>query len=630
MRSSVIFFTALTITIVSCAVLKKSGETPEEEESRAVLRLKEINEELNRKKNYNTVAAWAYASNITEENLKLMNDVSVETAKYYKELASELKGFNAKEYKSEDLKRQIKKLSKLGYSALPSDKYKELLQAITWMESNYAKVKVCSYKDPKKCDLALEPEITEILIKSRDPEELKYYWKQWYDKAGTPTRESFNKYVQLNSEAAKLDGFKSGAESWLYEYEDDTFEKQLEDIFAQIRPLYEQLHAYVRFKLREKYGDGVVSEKGPIPMHILGNMWGQTWSEVAPILVPYPEKKLLDVTDEMVKQGYTPLSMFQKGDEFFQSLNMTKLPKDFWDYSILEKPTDGRELICHASAWDFYTKDDVRIKQCTRVTMDQFFTVHHELGHIQYYLQYQHQPSVYREGANPGFHEAVGDVLSLSVSSPKHLEKVGLLKDFKFDEESQINQLLNLALDKLAFLPFAYTVDKYRWGVFRGEIPSEEFNCKFWEMRAFYGGIEPPVERSEEDFDPPAKYHISSDVEYLRYLVSFIVQFQFHQAVCEKAGQFVPNDPEKTLLNCDIYQSPEAGNAFKEMLQLGSSKPWPEAMEILTGQRKMDASALIEYFRPLSEWLAKKNKELGAYVGWEKSTKCVKKSGYFY
>ncbi|XP_055703500.1 angiotensin-converting enzyme-like isoform X2 [Phlebotomus papatasi] len=613
------------IAIASGAVLKKSGETLEEEEARAEQRLREINEELDRKKNINTVASWAYASNITESNLKNMNDISVETAKYYKELAAELKGFNTKDYKNEDLKRQIKKLSKLGYSSLSSEKYKELLEAITSMESNYAKVKLCSYTDPNKCDLALEPEITEILISSRDPEELKYYWKQWYDKAGTPTRESFNRYIELNREAAQLDGYNSGAESWLDEYEDETFEAQLENIFNQIRPLYEQLHAYVRFKLGEKYGRDIVPEKGPIPMHVLGNMWGQTWSEIAQILVPYPDKKLLDVTDEMVKQGYTPVSMFQKGDEFFQSLNMTKLPQSFWDNSILEKPKDGREMVCHASAWDFYVKDDVRIKQCTRVTMDQFFTAHHELGHIQYYLQYQHQPSVYREGANPGFHEAVGDVLSLSVSTPKHLEKVGLLKDFKFDEEAQINQLLNLALDKMAFLPFAYTIDKYRWGVFRGEIQPSDYNCKFWELRAQYGGIEPPVTRSEDDFDPPAKYHISADVEYLRYLVSFIIQFQFHQAACEKAGQFVPNDPEKTLLNCDIYQSAEAGNAFKEMLQLGSSKPWPDAMQVLTGQRKMDAGALIEYFRPLSQWLEKKNKELGAYIGWEKSTKCVKK-----
>ncbi|GAB0091084.1 Angiotensin-converting enzyme [Sergentomyia squamirostris] len=621
MKIAVIGFTIALIAIAQgAAVVKKVGENLEEEELRAVNRLKEINEELDRRKNINTLASWAYASNITEENLKKMNDVSLETAQYYKELARELKELNNKDFKSEDLKRQIKKLSKLGYSGLPADKYKELLEAITWMESNYAKIKVCDYKDKTKCDLSLEPDLTEILIKSVDPEELKYYWKQWYDKAGTPTRPFFDKYVELNREAAKLDGFYSGAESWLDEYEDETFEKQLETIFEQIRPLYEQLHAYVRFKLREKFGNDVVSEKGSIPMHLLGNMWGQTWSEKAELLVPYPEKKLLDVTDELVKQGYTPVSMFEKGDEFFQSLNMTKLPASFWKYSVLEKPTDGRELVCHASAWDFYQNDDVRIKQCTRVTMDQFFTVHHELGHIQYYLQYHHQPSVYREGANPGFHEAVGDVLSLSVSSPKHLEKVGLLKDFKFDEEAQINQLLNMALDKMAFLPFAYAIDKYRWGVFRGEISPAEYNCKFWEIRAQYGGVEPPLVRSEKDFDPPAKYHISADVEYLRYLVSFIIQFQFHQAVCEKAGQFEPNNPEKTLLNCDIYQSAVAGNAFKTMLQMGSSKPWPEAMEVLTGQRKMDAGPLIDYFRPLSEWLVKKNKELGAHVGWEKST----------
>lgn len=251
--------------------------------------------------------------------------------------------------------------------------------------------------------------------------------------------------------------------------------------------------------------------------------------------------------------------------------------------------------------------------------MDQLLTAHHELGHIQYYLQYQHQPTIYREGANPGFHEAVGDVLSLSVASPKHLEKIGLLKDFVLDEEAQINQLYRVGLSKLVFLPFAYTVDKYRWGIFRGEIKPEEYNCKFWKLREEFSGIEPPAVRTEEDLDAPAKYHVSADVEYLRYLVSFIVQFQFHKSACEKAGEFVPGDATKTLQNCDIYQSKEAGNVFKAMLAMGSSKPWPDAMEVLTGQRKMDAGPLLEYFKPLNDWLVKKNKEIGAHIGWEKS-----------
>lgn len=339
-----------------------------------------------------------------------------------------MKKFHYKEYEDKDLQRKIKKLIKLGYAALPEDKFRELTEVVSDMESNYAKVKVCEYSNRKDCNLSLEPEITEILIASRDPEELKYYWTQWYDKAGTAVKDKFKRYVELNTEAAKLNDFVSGAEAWLDEYDDNTFEEQLEHIFEQIRPFYKELHAYVRYKLRAKYGDQIVKEKGPIPMHLLGNMWGQTWGSISDILTPYPEKQALEVTKEMVEQGYTPLSMFQKADEFFQSLNMTKMPEIFWQKSILEKPEDGRELICHASAWDFYQTDDVRIKQCTRVTMDQFFTAHHEMGHIQYYLQYQHQPTVYREGANPGFHEAVGDVLSLSVSTPKHLEKVGLLK----------------------------------------------------------------------------------------------------------------------------------------------------------------------------------------------------------
>lgn len=486
------------------------------------------------------------------------------------------------------------------------------------MQSNYAKVKICDFHHRTKCDLSLEPEISEILSKSRDPEELQYYWQQWYDKAGTAIRNEYKRYVELSNEAAKLNGFPSGAEEWLSEYEDESFEEQLEAIFSQIRPFYQQLHAYVRFKLRENYGKDVVSENGPLQMHLLGNMWGQSWGEVSELFIPYPHKKALDVTEEMVKQGYTPKIMFEKADEFFQSLNMTKMPDLFWQNSILEKPDDGRELVCHASAWDFYKTDDVRIKQCTRVSMDQFFTAHHEMGHIQYFLQYQHLPSVYREGANPGFHEAVGDVLSLSVSTPKHLNKVGLLKDYEYDEEAKINQLMGVALDKIAFLPFAYTIDKYRWALFRGETTTKD-NCKFWQMREEYGGIEPPVKRSNRDFDAPAKYHVAADVEYLRYLVSFIVQFQFHKAACEKAGQYVPGDPEKTLINCDIYESAEAGNAIKEMLSMGSSKPWPYAMQVLTGQRKMDAGALLEYFQPLQDWLVKQNKETGAFVGWEKS-----------
>nr|Q10715.1 RecName: Full=Angiotensin-converting enzyme; AltName: Full=Dipeptidyl carboxypeptidase I; AltName: Full=Kininase II; Flags: Precursor [Haematobia irritans exigua]AAA70427.1 angiotensin converting enzyme [Haematobia irritans exigua]prf//2210282A angiotensin-converting enzyme [Haematobia irritans exigua] len=565
--------------------------------------LQNINKELAKHTNVETEVSWAYASNITDENERLRNEISAENAKFLKEVAKDIQKFNWRTYGSADVRRQFKSLSKTGYSALPAEDYAELLEVLSAMESNFAKVRVCDYKNSAKCDLSLDPEIEEIITKSRDPEELKYYWTQFYDKAGTPTRSNFEKYVELNTKSAKLNNFTDGAEVWLDEYEDATFEDQLEAIFEDIKPLYDQVHGYVRYRLNKFYGDEVVSKTGPLPMHLLGNMWAQQWSSIADIVSPFPEKPLVDVSDEMVAQGYTPLKMFQMGDDFFQSMGLKKLPQEFWDKSILEKPDDGRDLVCHASAWDFYLTDDVRIKQCTRVTQDQFFTVHHEMGHIQYFLQYQHQPFVYRTGANPGFHEAVGDVLSLSVSTPKHLERVGLLKNYVSDNEARINQLFLTALDKIVFLPFAFTMDKYRWALFRGQADKSEWNCAFWKLREEYSGIEPPVVRTEKDFDAPAKYHVSADVEYLRYLVSFIIQFQFYKSACITAGEYVPNQTEYPLDNCDIYGSKEAGKLFENMLSLGASKPWPDALEAFNGERTMTGKAIAEYFEPLRVWL---------------------------
>ncbi|XP_068150839.1 angiotensin-converting enzyme [Drosophila tropicalis] len=593
------------------------------EEIQAKEYLENLNKELAKRTNVETEAAWDYASNITDENEKKKNEISAELAKFLKEVSADIQKFQWRSYQSEELKRQFKSLAKLGYAALSEADYAEFLETVSAMESNFAKVKVCDYKDDKKCDLALEPEIEEVITKSRDPEELKYYWREFYDKAGTPVRSEFEKYVELNTKAAKLNNFTSGAELWLDEYEDATFEQQLEDIFAEIRPLYEQVHGYVRYRLRKYYGDEVVSEKGPIPMHLLGNMWAQQWSDIAEIVSPFPEKPLVDVSDEMVKQGYTALKMFQMGDDFFTSMNLTKLPQDFWDKSIIEKPTDGRDLICHASAWDFYLKDDVRIKQCTTLTQSQLFTVHHELGHIQYFLQYQHLPFVFRTGANPGFHEAVGDVLSLSVSTVKHLEKIGLLTNYVRDEEARINQLFLMALDKIVFLPFAFTLDKWRWALFRGQVEKENWNCAFWKLRDEYSGIEPPVVRSEKDFDAPAKYHISADVEYLRYLVSFIIQFQFYKSACIKAGQYDASNVDLPLDNCDIYGSAAAGEAFKNMLSLGASKPWPDALEAFNGERTMTGKAIAEYFEPLRVWLEAENIKNNVHIGWTTSDKCV-------
>lgn len=428
----------IAICVVLCAVVLAVGLIlffkQSSEETRAREYLHRINDELNERKSKQAQAEWNFNSNITKYNEEQKDAASLENAKFAKQIAKEIQKFDYKSYKDEDLKRQFTKLSKLGYDALPDDKFKELNDALNAMQSNYAKVHICSYKNRTKCDLQLEPELTEILQNSEDPDELKYYWTQWYDSAGTPTRKDFDTYLRLNKEAALLNNFTSGAEAWLNEYEDPTMEQQMVEIFKEIRPLYQQIHAYVRHALRKKYGN-LVPEQGLIPMHILGNMWGQTWADgtLYQSTAPYPNKQSTDVTSEMIRQQFTPQKIFQVSEDFYKSLGMMELPQTFWQRSLLQKPNDGRELVCncnmsyilktqivnlilfflqkfkvcHAAAFDFYNGTDVRISQCTRINMDDLRVAFHEMGHVYYFLLYKDQPSVYREGANPGFHEVI-------------------------------------------------------------------------------------------------------------------------------------------------------------------------------------------------------------------------------
>ncbi|CAH2105253.1 unnamed protein product [Euphydryas editha] len=610
----------LVAAIVAVFVVATQGRDPDLEASEQEGReyIMHLDKMAGARKNRASLAEWAYTSNITEENEEKRIQVQLELSKQEKQAWEETKMYRWQDFQDFSLRRMFKKYSQLGVSALPDDKYKLLMQCVSGMESNYATSKICDYKNATKCDLALEPDITEIFAKSQDPEELKHAWLQWHDAAGAPARHNFTQYVQLENEAAKLNGFKDVAELWQSEYEVSDFEEQLAKLWEDVKPLYQQLHAYVRKRLRDKYGENIVSARGPIPAHLLGNMWAQTWNNIESFTRPYPDKKEIDITKAMKEQNYTPLKMFQMSDEFFRSLNLTAMPEKFWKNSIIEKPTD-REIVCHASAWDFYDGEDFRIKQCTTVDYEYFQTTHHEMGHIQYFLQYKHQPVVFRDGANPGFHEAVGDTIALSVSSPKHLRRVGLISGDAEDEQTEINQLYKMGIDKIVFLPFAYTLDLFRYGVFRGQTRAEDYNCHYWRLRDALQGVEPPAPRSERDFDAAAKYHVSADVEYARYYVSFIIQFQFHRALCQLAGEYVPEDLTKKLVDCDIYQSVNAGNALANMLKMGSSKPWPDAMEALTGQREMRADGLLEYFRPLYDWLQAENQRTGEYIGWEPS-----------
>uniref|UniRef100_A0A3P9JMD2 Angiotensin-converting enzyme n=1 Tax=Oryzias latipes TaxID=8090 RepID=A0A3P9JMD2_ORYLA len=491
------------------------------------------------------------------------------------------------------------------------------------METKYSVAEVC--REDGRCHPLDQG--SKIMAESRDYNELLFAWKGWRDAAGKVLRQDYERYVELANKAALvflihkpdedrwfirllspgeqvagLDGYSDNVASL-----NDTpiFEKDLESLWMELEPLYQNVHAYVRRALYKKYGPQHINLKGPIPAHLLGNMWAETWSGIMDFAIPYPCATQVDATPAMLAQGWNATRMFQEADRFFTSLGLLPMPEEFWEKSMLEKPSDGRQVVCHASAWDFYNRKDFRIKQCTVVAMDDLITVHHEMGHVQYFLQYKDQPVSFRDGANPAFHEAIGDVLAMSVSTPKHLKSIGLLDKVEENYESDINFLMSMALDKIAFLPFGYLMFQWRRKVFDGRIPPNEYNKEWWNLRLKYQGLCPPVARTEEDFDPGM--HLTKNVLFFRYFMSFIIQFQFHKALCEAANH---NGP---LHTCDIYQSKEAGKLLR---LLGSSKPWPEAMAMITAQSKMSAQPLMQYFEPLIQWLQRENQINGDVIGW--------------
>ncbi|XP_008300961.1 angiotensin-converting enzyme [Stegastes partitus] len=552
-------------------------------------------------------ASWTYNTNITDHNSKLQVNASLEEQAF-----AEAWGTTAKEVFSQEVlnsldpsdKKLMEKIMILGAANLPQQEREEYNTILSTMDNIYSTAKV--HPQPN-VSWSLEPELTNIMANSRSYKKLLYAWEGWHNASGVPLKELYPQFVQLSNKASQADGFADTGEEWRSWYESPTFEQDIDKLYRTIEPLYLNLHAFVRRQLYKKYGPKYINLKGPIPAHLLGNMWAQTWNNIYDMMIPFPDKPNMDVTEEMVRQGYNATHMFRVAEEFFTSLGLEEMPQEFWDKSMLVKP-EGREVVCHASAWDFYNRKDFRIKQCTTVTMEQLFTVHHEMGHIQYYLQYKDQPVGYRRGANPGFHEAIGDVLSLSVSTPKHLKTINLLETATSDPETDTNYLLKMALEKIAFLPFGYLIDLWRWGVFSGRTPPEMYNSDWWYLRTKYQGICPPTGRTEDHFDAGAKFHIPGNTPYIRYFVSFILQFQLHEKLCAAAKHTGP------LYTCDIYRSAEAGAILKKILQAGSSKPWPEVLQEAIGVNKLDASSLMEYFKPIITWLETQNK--GETLGW--------------
>ena len=572
------------------------AETAEEFVARANAELKELSREIG-------AAEWVRSTYITQDTAILAAAASERYAKWHSGMVQQALAYDGQEL--DPTTRRAIDLLKLGTSLpTPADpaKRKELTLIATELEGMYGAGQFCEGGECKSL-----PELEEVFIASRDYDELQKAWEGWRT-ISPPMREKYQRYVELVNEGAGELGYGDLGEMWRagFDMSPAEFQDEAARLWDQVKPLYEELHCAVRAKLGEHYGEDKVPQDGPIPAHLLGNMWAQEWGFIYDIMEPYPGVSDLDVDSTLKKKNYSPQEMVRSAENFYVSLGMDRLPETFWERSQFSKPRD-REVVCHASAWGLDGGNDLRIKMCIKQTYDELRTIYHELGHNYYQAAYKDQPPLFQGSAHSGFHEAIGDTVTLSMT-PSYLKEVGLINSAEESEKAVINRQMQMALDKIAFLPFGKLIDEWRWGVFSGDIKPEDYNKAWWEMRTRYQGIAPPSERGEDFFDPGAKYHIPGNVSYTRYFLARILQFQFQRSLCEIAGH------EGDLASCSIFGSTEAGDRFHAMMASGQSEPWQDALEKLTGTREMDATAIIDYFQPLMGYLKEQNE--GRSCGW--------------
>lgn len=548
-------------------------------------------------------ADWIANTYITEDTEALSAEANEKMTETVVRMANEAARFNGIEVDA-DTRRQLDKLKLALTLAAPKDKAKtaELADIVAKLNAMYGKGK---YTKADGTVMSLG-EMSAVMASSRNYNEQLEMWKGWHDTAA-PMKPLYIRQVELANEGAKELGYADTGVLWRSKYDMDAnaFAAELDKQWNQVKPLYQALHCHVRAKLSEKYGADKVPLDKPIPAHLLGNMWAQTWGNIYDLVAPENSDPGYDVTKLLAEKGYDELKMVKGAEGFFTSLGFAPLPETFWTRSQFVKPRD-RDVVCHASAWDLDSKDDLRIKMCIERTGEEFAVIHHELGHNFYQRAYKNQPVFYQDSANDGFHEAIGDTIALSVT-PKYLKQIGLLEQVP-DESKDIGLLMKMALDKVAFLPFGLMVDQWRWQVFSGQVKPEQYNEAWWQLREKYQGVRAPVARSEADFDAAAKFHVPANTPYTRYFLAHILQFQFHKALCGIAKDDGP------IHRCSIYGSKEAGTALNSMLEMGASKPWQDALQSLTGKPEMDSSAMLDYFAPLKAYLDEQNK--GRNCGW--------------
>ena len=597
--------------IAVCAIVTSCGQTGEQSLTSEDLEifLESVEQENLIEGPTVSSASWISSNFITYDSQKVIADYSKRYTLKALEISRKASSFNELSTTSSN-RRQLELLK--GSFVMPppfnDDLAGELSDISTKLEAMYGSGKHC-YED----GLCLDLEAFENIIdSSRDSNELLKAWTGWHE-IGKPMKPMYLRMVDIGNQGSQDLGFDGLSDLWFSKYDmpAEEFLAETDRVWDEVKPLYEALHCHVRSKLNEEYGDDVVPIDGPLPVHVLGNMWGQSWSNIYDLVYEKDESKFsVDVTQIIEERKINEQEMVKYAEDFFLSMGFKPLPKTFWERSLFVKPQD-RSVVCHASAWNLDpANNDLRIKMCIEKNEEDFITIHHELGHIFYYQAYNHLPTLFQGGANDGFHEAFGDLLTLSIT-PDYLNKIGFIsiKEASDAKKDPIGLLMKQALEGVVVIPWALTLDKWRSGVFNGEIKESDLNSSWWNMRESYQGITSPVYRSEEYFDPGAKYHIPANTPYTRYYLARIMQYQFHEALCNAMNFDGP------LHECSIYGNEIAGEKIISTMAMGQSQPWQDAFENITGSRSLSGSSVMNYYKPLKEWLDKQNEN--RICGWE-------------
>ena len=553
-------------------------------------------------------AQWVANTYISRDTEVLESKSNERSLTRLKQAIEESREFDATPDLAADTARSLDLLRRMSAMPAPKDPaaLAELAALSSRLNAAYGAGKYCKdAQDEKSCRNLNQ--LSETMASNRDWNINLEAWQGWHT-VGRGMFTDYQRFAELLNEGARDTGFADAGQAWRsgYDMDPEVMRAETDRLWGQVEPLYTQLQCYVRGKLESRYGNRMPKD-GTIPAHITGNMWAQDWSALYPLVQPFPGISGIDVDAALKRQKYTPEKMVRSAEDFYQSLGMPALPATFYERSQFVRPRD-REVVCHASAWDLNLEGDVRIKMCITPTEEDFRTIYHELGHIYYYLAYNDKPPLFQNGAHDGFHEAIGDTVELNLT-PAYLNRIGLAGKQRSNDKALVNEQMQLALKKVAFLPFGKLIDEWRWGVFDGSIAPGDYNAAWWNLRTKYQGVSAPVARADGDFDPGAKYHVPGNTPYMRYFLAHILQFQFQRSLCKAAGY------EGPLHECSIYGNKEAGEKFWAMLGAGASQPWQQTLATLTGEDSMDASAILDYFAPLNDWLTAQN--AGKSCGWK-------------